>query len=319
MRILLFGANGQLGSECQIALSGRGRELLAVGRSEVDFTRPEEVAAAVRTYCPDIVVNAAAFTAVDEAEDDSEQATVVNGFSVGAMAVACAELDIPVIHISTDYVFDGTGYEPYREEDPASPINVYGESKLTGERLLRANCRKHLLLRTSWVFSAYGNNFLKTILHLAAQRAELGVVDDQYGCPTYAGDIARVIEKFIERYRAVGSLPWGLYHCTGSDVCSWYDFAEEVIAQGVESGLLQRAPILRKISAQQYSCKAARPAYSALDTSKLEALLQCRMCNWRKGVEKVCRELAGSLVASAVPVCDGYSSEAVLDTHLGSV
>ncbi|SHF54598.1 dTDP-4-dehydrorhamnose reductase [Microbulbifer donghaiensis] len=295
MKVLLFGATGQLGRECRKVLGQAGWALLTPGRDLVDFAQPETVAAAVENLRPQLVVNACAFTAVDQAEAEPQLAELVNGVSVGRLAAACAELQIPTIHVSTDYVFDGSATTPYHEGSVVAPLNKYGHSKLQGEQLLRMQNRKHVLLRTSWVFSARGNNFVKTMIRLGAQRSELSVVGDQVGCPTYAGDLAFVIGQFIERYQREGNLRWGTYHCSNAEPCSWYEFAQAVMEQGVACGLLRQEPLLQKITSEEYPFVATRPAYSVLDCSKLEARLETKMPSWRQGLERVCAELAGAM------------------------
>lgn len=291
-KILLFGRSGQLADACLKALPAEGRELVALDRQAADFASPDAVAAAVREQRPDFVVNACAYTAVDRAESESELAHTVNGDSVGALGRACAELGVPCIHVSTDYVFDGRGSEPYREHQAVAPQGVYGASKLAGERQLAAANPRHIILRTSWVFGAHGNNFVKTMLRLGAEREELGVVADQQGCPTYTADLAAVIERFIELWQSRGDLPWGVYHCSNAGPCSWFEFAGAIFDEGVAAGLLTRAPRVRPITTDQYPTPAARPAYSIMDCSKLEQTLGIRMPHWRDGLQAVCQTLA---------------------------
>lgn len=305
MKILLFGATGQLGTECRKVFQQAGWELLAPSRNQVDFSKPETVALAVESLRPQLVVNACAYTAVDRAESEPQLAGLVNGVSVGRLASACAALRIPTIHISTDYVFDGRAATPYRETSAVCPLNKYGHSKLQGEQLLRLYNPRHILLRTSWVFSAHGNNFVKTMIRLGEQRSELSVVGDQVGCPSYAGDLAVIIGHLVERYQRDGQLPWGTYHCSNADPCSWYDFAQAVMAQAVVCGLLEQQPQLHEITSAEYPFVAARPAYSVLDCSKLETLLETPIPSWRRGLERVCADLAGPVRAAAQEVTRG--------------
>lgn len=301
MKILLFGANGQVGRACRDALRQPGWELTAFGRKQADFICPDQVTACVQRARPDMVINAAAYTDVERAEKEPEVASRVNGECVGALAAACASMNIPLIHLSTDFVFDGQGSRAYRENDPVAPINTYGASKLKGERLLRAVHPKYLCLRTSWVFSAHPGNFLSTMLRLAGQRTTLSVVGDQVGCPTYAGDIAEVIAQLIRRYEEYEDLPWGLYHCSSPEPCSRYEFARHIFAEAEAEGLLDPAPWVKKISSYQFPTLAARPPYSALDSSKLADLLGHPLPHWNRGIRQACQALASGDVPATTP------------------
>ncbi len=292
MKVLLFGANGQVGSECQKVFQKMGWDVLALTRQDADFSNPSAVYNAVKNIKPDVVVNACAYTAVDKAESEPDLANLVNAESVGAMGKACNQLKIPTIHISTDYVFNGTANTPYKEDALVAPMGVYGQSKLAGEQQLQLENPKHIILRTSWVFSAHGNNFAKTMLRVGAARDELGVVGDQFGCPTFAGDIAETIAAFISRLQDSGQFSsWGLYHCSNTGQCSWYDFALAVFEVGVQAGLLPKAPKVNSITTDQYPTPTARPAYSVLDGAKLGALLGQPMPHWRVGLLQVCTAL----------------------------
>lgn len=302
MKVLLFGSTGQVGSACAELLSSpatEGIDLIALDRGEADFSRPQSVYDAVIEHAPAIVLNAVAYTAVDRAEDDSELAFLVNRDSVKLLAEACAHLTIPAIHLSTDYVFGGDASTPYTESNAVSPMGVYGESKLAGEEALVNANPQHMILRTSWVFGVHGANFVKTMLRLGCKRDELGVVADQFGCPTYAGHIAAVIEALIQRYRSEGSLPWGVYHCSGGSPLSWYEFAQQVFdmaealrMQGSEAAFLpDKSPLVNAIATADYPTPAARPQYSVLDNRKLEALLGRTLPSWRDGL----RDMLGKL------------------------
>ncbi|AOS97193.1 dTDP-4-dehydrorhamnose reductase [Microbulbifer aggregans] len=294
MRVLLFGANGQVGRACQELMAGPEFELLPITRREADLSNPAEAYEAVVSREPQLVINASAYTAVDKAESEPELAQSVNGDSVAAMGKACAKVDIPLIHISTDYVFDGQGSKPYKEEDPVNPMGVYGATKLAGEQALEAGSNKVVILRSSWVFGEYGSNFVKTMLRLGASRPELGVVSDQVGKPTYATDIASVILSLTRIYRDTGDLPWGIYHCSNQGTCSWYDFACEIFNQAESQGFLESSPAVKPITTGQYPTPAARPAYSVLDCSKLERLLGAPLSHWQVGLERMLSHLAAS-------------------------
>jgi len=292
MRVLLFGANGQVGFECAQLFSEAGFDLVPLTRQEVDLSDLGQVYDAVMVYQPELVINAAAYTAVDKAESEPELAAQINHYAVKAMAEACHRLDIPLLHISTDYVFDGEKKGGDLETDPVNPQSVYGQTKLDGELAIQSVHAKHIILRTSWVFGRHGNNFVKTMVRLGLERNELSVVSDQLGCPTFAGDIAAVISSFIEGYSQEGILPWGVYHCSDLGKCSWYDFALAVFGAAVKSELLMRSPLLISITTDEYPTPAARPLNSELNCNKLQAFTERPMPHWREGLVRVCNQLA---------------------------
>ena len=292
MKVLLFGANGQVGSECRRMFQQKGWDVISLVRGDVDFSEPIKVYEAVKAYKADIVVNACAYTAVDKAEGEAELAGLINARSVARIGKACNELNIPIIHISTDYVFDGKAKIPYTEEDMVSPLGVYGKTKLEGEQLLQKQHGKHIILRTSWVFGVQGNNFVKTMLKLAKTRDELSVVGDQFGCPTYAGDIANSIALIIEKINNTDEFSqWGIYHCSNQGETNWFDFSRMIFAEGVKAGVLDREPKVSCITTEAYPTPTARPAYSVLNCNKLERLLQQSMPSWKLGLAKACNQL----------------------------
>lgn len=295
MKVLLFGSNGQVGSACceQLPKVIDHLELIRLTRADADFGSPEAVVLAFKKYQPDFVVNACAYTAVDKAETEVELVYTVNSKSVGALAKACAEQGVPLLHISTDYVFSGQASDPYKETDLVEPTGVYGISKLSGEQQVVAAQGPYIILRTSWVFGDKGNNFVKTMLRLATARSELGVVSDQLGCPTYAGDIAKVIAQLISQYVEQGSLPWGLYHCSNSGSCSWFEFANTIFDLAVEYNLLDKKPTLNSITTAQFPTPVQRPAYSVMSCKKLEALIG-ELPHWRKGLEIMLLSMKGT-------------------------
>lgn len=286
MRILLTGKNGQLGRCFQDAASDTDHELFAYGSDELDISNADQVSTIIADVKPDIIVNAAAYTAVDKAEEYSESAYAVNEAGVANLANAAQQLDIPVIHVSTDYVFDGHGVAPYKPNDRTEPQGVYGASKLAGERALADACSKHIVLRTAWVFSEYGNNFVKTMVRLAGQRDSLSVVADQYGCPTYAGDLAQAILHLCDQFQQTGALAWGVHHYCGDMPTSWHGFARTVFVKAHQIGLIDSLPELTAISTSQYPTPAKRPEYSVLDTSTLTTL-SVNASNWLCSLEKV--------------------------------
>jgi dTDP-4-dehydrorhamnose reductase len=269
MRILLTGKNGQLGRCFQDVLKNTNYELFAYGSAELNIADASLVAAVVQQVKPDIIVNAAAYTAVDKAETDSDNAYLVNATGPELLAKQAAVLNIPLIHVSTDYVFDGDAVEPYLPSDPTNPQGVYGASKLAGELNIAAVCEKHIILRTAWVFSEYGHNFVKTMVRLAKERDELSVVADQYGCPTYAGDLAKAILRICEQHEQGKALTWGVYHYCGDTPTSWHGFARAIFAKAELSGVIAKRPQLKAISSDQFPTPAKRPGYSVMSTKSL--------------------------------------------------
>ncbi len=275
--ILVFGKTGQVAQE--IALNAGQREIVFLGRDAADLTNPEQCQAAIETHRPQAVINAAAYTAVDRAEDEAETAMAVNGTTVGAIARTCSALGIPLVHISTDYVFDGSGEAPHRPEDATHPINTYGRTKLAGETAIRASTCRHAIMRTSWVFSAHGNNFVKTMLRLSETRDALNVVDDQIGGPTPAADIARACLHLADRLMA-GEMDSATLHFGGSPDVSWAGFAREIFSQA------GRSVTVTGIPTSDYPTPAKRPLNSRMDCSSLSACGLERP-DWRAGLRDV--------------------------------
>ncbi len=285
MRILLFGPNGQVGSELRSLPWDGGLDLIPVGRDEADLSADDAAAAVIHREKPDLVVNAAAYTAVDKAEGEPDLAKAVNAAAPGSMARACADLGIPVIHISTDFVFDGSKPTPYVEEDPTGPVSVYGQSKLDGEEAVRAAHADHLILRTAWVFSPFGNNFLKTMLRLGAERDELGIVDDQRGCPTSAAGIARAIRSIIDRLKAGEPLQPGTYHYCGDEAVTWFGFASAIFQAA--AGRLPGGVKVKPIGTADYPTPARRPANSVMSCAKIRAVYGIEPDDWRREVSEI--------------------------------
>jgi len=287
MRILVTGREGQVVRSLTAVAAGRpGVEIVAVGRPELDLARPETVEPAIRAQRPDVVVSAAAYTAVDQAEDEPDLAFAVNGRGAGEVARVSAALGLPVIHVSTDYVFDGALDRPYREDDPIGPACVYGASKLAGERAVAAANPQHLIVRTAWVYSPFGKNFVKTMLRLAGERDTVSVVADQQGNPTSAFDIADAI---LAATAGIGRAPrfdrWGLYHLGGSGEASWADFAEEIFR--VSRSLGGPAAAVRRIATSDYATRARRPANSRLDSNGFMEVFAYAMPAWKDSVRSV--------------------------------
>lgn len=292
MTILLLGANGQLGRELQRALAPLGT-IVATTRSGVlpdgsasevaDFDQPGSLAALLDRVRPTLVVNAAAYTAVDRAEDDREAAFRANAEAPGVLAHWCAQAGVPLVHYSTDYVFDGQGTRPYREDDATAPLGVYGASKLAGEQAIRAAGGRHLIFRTAWVYASHSANFLRTMLRVGAERDVLRVVADQIGTPTPAALIADVTAQALQHDGALS----GTWHLTAKGETSWHGFAEAIFADAVATGVLPRAPIVEAISTAEYPTPAKRPAYSHLDVAKLEQDFGVSLPSWQEGLKRV--------------------------------
>ena len=287
LKILISGKTGQVALELQKHLSGLG-ELIVLGRNDLDLSKPEQIRAQVRAHRPDLIINAAAHTAVDLAESEPELAFAINGVAPGVFAEEAAALGIPLIHYSTDYVFDGNKPAPYTEDDTPNPLGVYGKSKLAGERAIAATGAEHLILRTSWVYSTHGKNFLLTMQRLLPQKSELRVVADQIGAPTWAGTIARSTRALIERWQAGQAGAWGVYHLTAAGETSWFGFtqaiAEHLTAQGKTCATLEPIP------ASAYPTPAARPQNSRLDCSRLAREWQVSQPDWRAALDECVTE-----------------------------
>jgi dTDP-4-dehydrorhamnose reductase len=291
MKLLLLGGNGQVGTELRRSLAPLGELLvgtrdgqLADGtRCEIaDLDAPQSVGALVERLGPDVVVNAAAHTRVDKAEQDVDAAFRANAAAPAGIAQACARIGARLLHYSTDYVFDGRASRPYREDDPTGPAGVYGASKLAGEDAIRASGATHMILRTAWVYATHGSNFLRTMLRLAAERDELRVVADQVGTPTPAALIADVTALILARSPTQS----GTWHLTATGQTSWHGFAEAIVERAFEQGLLLRRPRVVPITTADYPTPAARPAYSVLDCTKLQHDFDITLPTWRAALNQ---------------------------------
>jgi dTDP-4-dehydrorhamnose reductase len=280
MSLLILGAQGQVGRALLAQASRAGVRHEALGHAECDITDPIAVGRAVSGR--NFVVNCAAYTAVDRAETEAEAARAVNALGAGTIAAACAAAGIPLVHLSTDYVFDGESPWPEREDDPPRPLSVYGQSKLAGEIAVRERLDRHIILRTSWVFSAHGQNFVKTILRLASTQAELRIVDDQVGGPTAADDIARAILRIVDTSARPGFADWGTYHFSGAPAVSWCAFARAIAQPSV--------PVL-PIATTDYPRPARRPLNSVLDCSRISDVFGIEQPDWRVALRQVLQEL----------------------------
>lgn len=279
MSILVFGKTGQVATELQ----RQSADVIALGRDQADLTNPAACAALIAQTDATAVINAAAYTAVDKAEEEEALATVINGAAPSAMAEACAARDLPFVHISTDYVFDGSGTTPWNVRDAVAPLGAYGRSKLAGEKGVRAAGGRFAILRTSWVFSAQGNNFVKTMLRLSESRDALTIVADQIGGPTAAGDIAAACLKIVEGLTA--GQGGGTYHFSGGPDVSWADFAREIFAQA------NRNVTVSDIPSADYPTPAARPANSRMNCTDLETDFDIKRPDWRASLAAVLNDL----------------------------
>lgn len=285
MKILLTGGYGQVGNEVVDLAVKSNLELYPFNHQQLNITEFAQLKQTISAIKPNYIINAAAYTAVDKAEKESERVFAVNALGVKYLAKIAQEFDIPLLHISTDYIFDGHKKLAYLEDDPANPISVYGQSKLSGENLLRKTWHKHIILRVSWVFGAYGSNFVKTILRLANERTELSIIADQKGAPTYAGDIAQTLLKIVECLHN-GQHAWGTYHYTGTPTLSWYEFAKEIVDLANQQDKLMLRKII-PITASEYPSIARRPYNSELACGKIARVFDIKPNNWSQGLRKM--------------------------------
>ncbi|KMK08936.1 dTDP-4-dehydrorhamnose reductase [Pluralibacter gergoviae] len=293
MNILLFGKTGQVGWELQRSLAPLGNLIaLDVHSSDYcgDFSNPQGIADTVRRVRPDVIVNAAAHTAVDKAESEMDFAQLLNATTVEAIAKAASEIDAWVVHYSTDYVFPGTGDSPWSETDETAPLNVYGKTKLAGEKALQTYCTKHLIFRTSWVYASRGNNFAKTMLRIAKDRADISVINDQFGAPTGAELLADCTAHAI---RIAQSRPEvaGLYHLVAGGITTWYDYAALVFDEARNAGMTLSLKTLSPVSTSAYVTPALRPANSRLDTTRFQQQFGLTLPDWEVGVRRMLEEL----------------------------
>lgn len=288
-QILLIGKDGQLGQELQPFLAPLG-EVKSVGRDSLDLANPEAIAKIVADHKPDLIINAAAYTAVDKAESERELAIAINGTAPGILAKQAQQIGATLIHVSTDYVFDGTQSHPYLETDQTQPLGAYGQSKLAGEQAILKTEANAAIIRTAWVYGVGGKgNFVKTMLRLGAEREELRVVCDQVGSPTWTGDLAVAIAQLSEK---IHSETTGIYHYTNSGVTSWYDFAVAIFEEAKHLGFPLKIQRVVPISTAEYPTPARRPAYSVLNTQKISAILGTYPPHWRQSLRKMLSELA---------------------------
>jgi len=284
--IAIIGCNGQLGWELVRQGGSLGLKVLALDLAEIDITRPESIAGCLAPGAVRLVINAAAYTAVDLAETEKKRAFEVNRDGPANLAGFCAAAGIPLIHISTDYVFDGSKAGAYREDDPVAPIGVYGQSKAAGEAEVRRKSPQHLIVRTAWLYGVHGNNFVKTMLRLSRERKTIKVVDDQTGCPTYAADLARAILSMADHILAGKKTPWGTYHYCGKGMASWHGLAQEILSLAKQYASL-RVKTIEAIRTAEYPTPAKRPFNSALDCSLVEKTFNIHPKPWRESLAQM--------------------------------
>jgi dTDP-4-dehydrorhamnose reductase len=284
MKVLVTGKNGQLAWEV-VHLAPSDVNVVCLGRAELDISDAQAVKQAIQTHQPDLVINTAAYTAVDKAESDQENAYAVNESGAANLAQTCKDNGVRLLHVSTDFVFDGSNTKPYQPDDAVNPLGVYGASKLAGDKAVHAILPEAVIVRTAWVYSVHGNNFVKTMLRLMAEKPQLGVVYDQVGTPTWAAGLAKWLW-------AVAAKPEvsGMYHWTDAGVASWYDFAVAIQELAVEKGLLKQAIPVRPIPASAYPTPAKRPSFSVIDKTTAEAAAGMLTVHWRQQLSSMLDE-----------------------------
>lgn len=287
MKILVTGAKGQIGSELIQRGKTLGFQMITADHAKLDITRQQAVNIFINEHTPDLIINAAAYTAVDQAEAEPELAYAVNCDGATYLAQACNENNIPLFHISTDYIFDGSNNGAYIESDLPNPKSVYGKSKLAGDRAIEAVLEKHLILRVSWVFGANGNNFVKTMLHLAKEHHVLKIVSDQRGGPTWAGAIADTLLTIVKRWGNGEEISWGTYHYSGQPATTWQEFAETIFEQAEKLGMISKRPKVEPITTAEYPTAAPRPLNSVLDCQKIVREFAIALPDWRTGLDNV--------------------------------
>jgi len=270
MKIIVLGCKGQLGRCLYDQLLSTDHDVVYTARDQIDIADFSITKGQLLEFSPDVVINATAYTAVDKAEEDQKTADLINHLAVANIATSCNELNCWFIHVSTDYVFDGASMESYKEDDQTNPQSVYGDTKLKGEIAIQSSGCKHIIIRTAWVFSEYGNNFLKTMLRLGAERREMRIVGDQVGCPTYAQDIAKAIMVILESLK-IKEVSSCLYHFSGNFCCSWAEFSQAIFDEALELKVVASKPNIVPITTKEFPTLAKRPARSELSSSKIRS------------------------------------------------
>ncbi len=298
--VLVIGCLGMLGCDLTLRLETAGMKTAGLDLPDIDITDEKGVETALEKLEPAVVINCAAYTAVDKAEEDAEAAFAVNRDGPRNLAVACRDRGSVLVHISTDYIFDGGSRRAYREDDPPGPLGVYARSKWEGEEAVRKGLEQHLIIRTAWLYGLHGPNFVKTMIRLAREREVIRVVADQWGCPTWSEDLAGAITRIVERVRtAAGTVPWGTYHYCGGGRTNWYEFAQAIIDQARRwEGLAVRE--VAPITTDQYPTPARRPMNSVLDCRKIERHFGVKPQPWRLSTQRFVAKLLGGSGGGAV-------------------
>jgi dTDP-4-dehydrorhamnose reductase len=292
MKILVFGANGQIGQEFRTLALDSPFQMVFFGRNDLDLTNGNRLLDVLVTNSPDLIINCAAYTAVDQAEANSKDAYSINAAAIELLAKGCADNDIVLIHLSTDYVFDGSGDVPFRESDQVAPVSVYGKTKLAGEIAIKNQLERHIILRTSWVFGEFGDNFVKTMLRIGANKQELEIVSDQWGSPTSAKGIAECCIQICTKINLKKeNINWGTYHFSGSPYISWYGFADAIFKKAFELGLINKKPRLVSVTSSAFPTIAVRPANSRLNCDKIYSHFDIRPDDWAKKLSFVLKKL----------------------------
>jgi len=288
MIILITGAKGQVGTELTSEATKRGHKVHGFGSKELDISSAEAVQNSVRAIKPDVIINAAAYTAVDKAETEQKVAYAVNSQGSENLANACKEQNIPLLHISTDYIYDGEKQTPYQESDQPRPTGVYGASKLAGDEKIEKIWHKHIIIRVSWVFGEQGNNFVKTMLRLAQQRDELSIVDDQFGAPTSAKAISQCLLDILAQPQFnQPDCPWGIYNLQSDPGVTWYEFALEIFRQAQQAGIINKQMKLNPIPSSEFPTPVKRPANSKLDGRKLQQTFNISAADWKADLSEL--------------------------------
>lgn len=287
-KILIVGSGGQVGQALSSAQNSH--QIIALSHRDLNLNDHKEVFKSVEKYNPDVLINAAAYTNVDKAEEEIDKAFAINRDAVQNLALVCSNFSIPLFHISTDYVFNGDKESSYTEEDAVCPINVYGQSKTEGEKAIRDNLDQYIILRTSWVFSATGNNFVKTMLKLGLDHNRLSIVNDQKGCPTSARSIAEVLLRLVEKYLKGHEMTWGTYHYVNKPATTWFDFAQKIFDIS-KSYNRSPKPLLLPISTSDYPTAAKRPKNSEMDCNKIKKSFNIKQSDWNNELKMVIKTL----------------------------
>ena len=291
MKIILLGNRGMLGRDVQSRLQNAGYNIKGLDIDEVDITQQDTILPLIEPFNPALIINCAAYTAVDKAESEPELAFSVNRDGAANLAAACEKLGVPLVHISTDYIFDGNSERHYDEEDPPNPLGIYGQSKWDGEKAVRSLLKQHLIVRTAWLYGVHGNSFVKTILRLAREKDQLRVVADQVGCPTWAGELADTLAALAARIEKDRSdTLWGTYHFCGSGIATWHDFAQAIVQEAAKWERLSASRVT-PITTADYPTPAKRPKWSVLDCTKIKRVFGIRPKQWRQGLGLMLEEL----------------------------